>query len=179
MSQWKLDHFSDLSHLFAAATDIVVADFVEFFFVFAFDRFTFGVHHRRGSYDTEFGGLTGHHFEFYGFEASSDNEKVILLQRTVGVSKVRDKERLSNVARDAFNGVLHRENVDLSKVGNIRSAFDDHDVAETASQVGSDTLVHGDLAVLELVVGQGDTQGFFAFFATDQDGVSFVDFQFV
>ena len=74
-----------------------------------------------------------------------------LADRTVGLEEVRLEEGLKQVAGDALDGVVDREDVDALAVLDIRARVDRDDVAEADTQVASDDCVQG------ATPGQGGT----------------------
>lgn len=105
MAQGKFDEFTDLSHLFSASTNIVVADVSKVrLFIFALDWVALwrsvtklvsvsaqSVLKRRTSVDhsvlcyyTELGWICLHHFELNGSHATAHEEGIALSDGSVG-----------------------------------------------------------------------------------------------
>ena len=179
MSERKLDHFSDGCHLLSTASNIVVADIVEFFLVFSIDGLSFSIEHGVGCNDTEFLGFSGDNLELDGLEVAPDDEKVSLFDGAVGVLEVGDQVGFGEVTGNALNGVLEREDVDLGQIGDVSCRFDLHNIAQTDSEVFADGFVHSDFSLLELGIDQGNHKGFFSLLALDEDGVSLEDFELI
>ncbi len=110
MPEGKFDQFTDLSHLFAAATDVVIADFVEVcFLVFALDRIALCTtslaedsSNMRGKYCTcvDYGilrdyavlrGIGVDYFELHRPHTTTNQESVALADRTVRCSGVNSQ----------------------------------------------------------------------------------------
>lgn len=106
MSEGKFNHFSDGCHLFSASSDIIVADIVEFFFVFSIDGLALCVEHGVGSNDTELLGFGGDNFELDGFEVASDDEEVSFFNGSVGILEVWYQVGFCEVTGNALDGVL-------------------------------------------------------------------------
>lgn len=149
MSEGKFNHFSDGCHLFSASSDIIVADIVEFFFVFSIDGLALCVEHGVGSNDTELLGFGGDNFELDGFEVASDDEEVSFFNGSVGILEVWYQVGFCEVTGNALDGVLEGQDMDFSKIGYVSCRFDLHDVAETDSKVFTDGFVHSDFSLLE------------------------------
>ena len=149
MSEGKFDHFPDTCHLLSATSNIIITNIVEFFLVFSIDGLAFSVEHSIGRNDTELFGFSCHDFELDGLEVASDNEKVSLLDRSVGVLEVRDQECFGEITSNAFDGVFKREDVNFSEIGDISSSFDLHNIAESHSKIFTNGFVHSDFSFLE------------------------------
>ena len=80
MPERQLHHLFDLSQLFPAAADVVVADGVESVLLFLpLDGVAVAVDHRVGGNDAERRGVRLDHFELDGAHASTDDESVALV----------------------------------------------------------------------------------------------------
>jgi len=90
MSEWKLDHFSNQSHLFSASTNIVITNTVKFFFIFSFDWFTFIEKHSVWCNNTELAWIGLNNLEFDGFETTSYKESISLSKWSVAILEVWD-----------------------------------------------------------------------------------------
>jgi hypothetical protein len=90
MSEWKFNHFSDLGHLLAAATYVVISNEFCFVFICPLDRFSLVEESCLGRYNTILGRVDIYNLEFNSFEATTNNESITLLDWTVAVLKVRD-----------------------------------------------------------------------------------------
>ena len=87
MTEGQFDQLSDLSHLFTAATNVVVADISEIaLLIFPLDGLAFGMDDGVLRDDTKFGWICLHHFEFNSSHATTDEEGVSLANRSVGLS---------------------------------------------------------------------------------------------
>jgi hypothetical protein len=178
MSQRKFNHFSDQCHLFSAASDIIVSNLIELFFVFSVDGFSFSKKHGVRSHDTEILWLSCNNLELNWLEVSSDNKEITLLYWSVCVLEVWDQVCFGEVASDSFNSVLEWENVNFSKIGDFSCSSDLDNVTKSDSEIFSDGFVHSDFSLFEFIIDEGDNESLFSFFALDQDGVAFEDFEF-
>lgn len=178
VAEGQFDHFSDGGHLFAAASDIVVTNVVEFLLVLTVDGFALSVKNGVGRNDAVLLGFGGNNFELYGFEVASDDEEVSLFDRSVGVFEVGYEVGFGEVASDAFDGVADGEDVYFGEVGHLSGRFDLHDVSEADSEVFADGFVHADFALFQLVVDECDHECFFSLLALDEDCVAFENFEF-
>mmetsp|Transcript_536 Transcript_536/g.849 ORF Transcript_536/g.849 Transcript_536/m.849 type:complete len:322 (-) Transcript_536:300-1265(-) len=143
VAQGKLDHLTDLGHLLAAATDVVVADLFSLVFVISVDGLALVEERSGGRHDTELARLDVDDLELDGAEGTSDEEGVVLLDGAVAVLEVRDQVRLRDVSSDTLNRVCERKHMDLSRVRNIIWArVHGNDVAHTNTQVAAHNLVH-------------------------------------
>ena len=71
MSEGEFNHFPNLGHLLAAATDVIVAYVIKLFLVLPVDGLAFSVQHGVGSNDTELLWLSGDYFELDGLEVAA------------------------------------------------------------------------------------------------------------
>lgn len=67
--------------------------------------------------------------------------------------------------------------MDLGEVRDLAGGADLHDVAQADAQVLPNHFVHSDLAVLQLVIDEGDADGLFALLPLDHDRVALEDFE--
>ena len=105
MSEGQLNHLSDLGHLLAAASNIVVSDTIGSFFVFSADGLTFVEQGGVGADDTVLRRVNLDNLELNGLESTSDNESVVLLDGTVAVLEVGDQVSLGDVSSKSFDRV--------------------------------------------------------------------------
>jgi hypothetical protein len=150
MSEGEFDHLSDSGHLLSATSDIIITNIIKFFLVLSIDRLSFSIEHGVRCNDTEFFGFGGDDLELDGFEVTSDDEKVSFFDGTVGILEVRDQVGFGEVTRNSLDGVLEREDVNFSQIGDISCRLDLHNITETDSKVFADGFVHSDFSLLEL-----------------------------
>jgi hypothetical protein len=93
--EWKFDHFPDLSHLLATATNVIITYVVEFLFIFSLDWFAFGVEDSLGANNADFSWFSSNNLEFDSFEIASDNEVVSFFDWSIGVLEVGNQVSLS------------------------------------------------------------------------------------
>ena len=173
--EWQLDHLTDLGHLLAATTDIVVADLLGVVLIVAVDRFTFVEEGRCRCYDTELAGLHVHDLELNWAETTSHKEGIVLLDRTIAVLKVGDEVSLRNIASDSLDRVSEGEHVDLGGVGHVIGHRMDRDgVTDADTKIAPYNLVHKDLHILRLLrlVGQGDANRLLPLFTFEDHSVT-------
>jgi hypothetical protein len=106
VSEGQFDEFSDLGHLFPAATDIIISDLVEVtLLILTLDGFTFTVNNCVLSNDTVLGRVDLHHLKFYLPHATTHCEQVTLSHRAVGFTEVWSKENVEQGASETLDGV--------------------------------------------------------------------------
>ena len=182
MSERKLDHFSDESHLFSASTNIIITNSIKFFFFFSFDRFSLIKEHGVWSNNTEFSRISLNNLELDSFETTSDKEGISLLYRSVAIFEVRDQECLCQITSDTLNSVINWKNVDSISIRDVSAWMDLNDIAESHSQVVSDDFVHSDLVVLEVISifdGETDAHSVSSLFTFEKNCISLHDFKLV
>jgi hypothetical protein len=168
----ELDHFSDLRHLLAAAADVVVPDVVHLLFVLALDGIPLAVDDGVGSDDAVRRRVGLDDLELDGVHRRPDQKEVALLDGTVRLQKVRLEVDVKQVARNALDGVVQRQNVDPLPVRDVPAAGDRHNIRQPDPQVLAHALVHPDAAVVARLVGQDDAHGVPSLLALDEDRVS-------
>ena len=102
MSQRKLDHLTNLGHLLAAATDIIVTNFFGVILIVSIDRFPLVKKGGGGCYNTILAGVNVDNLELYRPETTSDDEGITLLDWAVAVLEVWNEVCRSNVASDTL-----------------------------------------------------------------------------
>ena len=125
MSERQFNEFTNLGHLFAHASDVVVTDIVEAFFVFAVNRFSFAEDFRIRCDDAIFSRISLDNLEFNRAHATTSQEGVTLLHRTVRFQEVRLQVHVKQVTRDAFNRIPKRKHVHALTVFDIGTLFQD------------------------------------------------------
>jgi hypothetical protein len=111
MSQWQLDQLSNLSHLFSAATNVIVADFVEIaLFIFTLYWLALAVNDCVLCNDAVLGGINFDNFEFDLSHGSSNCEEIALSDRSVRFAEVWGEEDIEERAGETFNGIGDGEN---------------------------------------------------------------------
>ena len=167
MPQRQFNHLPYLSHLLSAATNVIIANFIQFFFIFSFDWLPFGVENSLRSDDADFPGLGCDYFELYGFEIASYDEVVSFFNWAIGVLEVGDEVGLGQIAADSFDGVVKGQYVDFGQVWNLLQGLDLNDVAEPDSEVFSDHFIHSHFFVIQSVIDNWDGNSFLTLFTFD------------
>jgi hypothetical protein len=113
VAQRKLNHFTDLSHLLAAATNIIVANLVEvvLFFV-SLKWLTLAVNDCVLRDDTVLRRIDLDYFEFDLPHTTTDCEEIALADGSVCLAEVGSKENIKERSCDALHCVGDRENGD-------------------------------------------------------------------
>jgi hypothetical protein len=110
MAKRKLDHFSDLSHLLAASTNVVIADLVQVvLLLFSLDRLALAMNNGILSHDTIFRGIHLYNLEFNLSHTTTYDEQVSLLDWSVGFAEVWGEENVEQGASKALDGVGNRK----------------------------------------------------------------------
>lgn len=172
VTKGQLDHFANLSHLLAAATNVVVADVVHLLLVFALDGVAFAMNHRIGSHDTVGRRVCFDHFELHRVHRLAHQKEISLLDGAVSFQEVGLEVDIKEVAAHTFNRVIQGENVDALSVGNISTAGDSDNVGETDTQVLTDDLVHANGRVIARLIRQDNTHSVAPLLSLDEDRVS-------
>jgi hypothetical protein len=95
VAERKLNHFSDLSHLLAASTNVVIANLVQVvLFLLSLDRFALAVNNGILGYDTVFRGIHLDDLEFNLSHTTTYDEQVSLLDWSVGFAEVWGEENV-------------------------------------------------------------------------------------
>lgn len=106
MAQRQLDHFTDLSHLLAAATNIVVSNLVEIvLLLIALDGLALAVDDGVLGDNTVFRRVDVDHLEFDLPHAAADEEEVTLADRPVSLEEVGREKDIEKGAGEALDGV--------------------------------------------------------------------------
>ncbi|KAJ7752355.1 hypothetical protein B0H16DRAFT_1723713 [Mycena metata] len=156
VTERQLDQFTDLGHLLAAATDIVVADVSEVeFLLFSLDWVTLfaahvsselepledkklaGVDHGVLRNNAELGGVGFHHLELDCLHATADEEGVALADR----SEIRLQVDVKDVATQTLDRVFKGQDVDALAVFYLETSVDIDEVAEL-DEVVTSNLFH-------------------------------------
>ena len=62
----------------------------------------------------------------------------------------------SQVSSDTFNSILKRKDMDFGQVWNFAGRSDLNDIAQSDSQIFSDSLVHSDLSLFEFIIDESN-----------------------
>ncbi|XP_037470136.1 uncharacterized protein LOC119343017 [Triticum dicoccoides] len=172
MPKWQLDELPDESQRFPHATHVIVADVVKPLLVLPLDRLTLAEYLRVGRHDTVVHrGVDLHDLELDAPHAAAHEEEVALVDRAEGVHEVGLEVGVEEVARDALDGVVQREDVHaLTELGVVAQVHG-HDVGDAHAQVGAGYLVDPELVPLAGVVGQCHADRVVATFALEQHDV--------
>ncbi|TFB02298.1 hypothetical protein CCMA1212_006004 [Trichoderma ghanense] len=158
MAEGKLDHFSDLSHLLAASTNVVIADLVQVVLLLvALNGLALTVDDGVLGDDAVFRGIYLDDLEFHLSHATTDNEQVSLLHRSVGFAEVWGEEDVEEGASEALDGVGNGEHSD--SLGLFEAVVTDNTVDSGAT-------------LIELLVGEDDEHCLLSLLAADKDGVA-------
>ena len=147
MPERELNHLTNLGHLLTAATNVIVADAIEFFFVFALDWFTLVKDHRVGADDAKFSWISFDNLELNRLHTLSYEESVALLDRSVAIFKVGDEVSLCQVAGNTFDAVFERKDVNASTVRHIRACVHLDNVTQAHTEVVAYDFVDADFVV--------------------------------
>mmetsp|Transcript_4607 Transcript_4607/g.6397 ORF Transcript_4607/g.6397 Transcript_4607/m.6397 type:complete len:223 (+) Transcript_4607:1885-2553(+) len=172
MTKWKLDHFTDLCHLLAAATNIIVTNIVHFLFVLTFHWITFAVDDSVGGHDTVRSGIGLNDLELNGMHCRSDEEQVTLLDRTVGLQEVGFEVDIKEVSRNTFNRIIERKDMNSLPIWNIPTRGDCDDITQTDTKILTNHLVHPDLRVIACFICKNNTDCVPSLLSLDQNGVA-------
>ena len=172
VAKGELDHLADLSHLLAAAADVVVPDVVGLLLILALDGLALAVDDGVGRDDAVGGGVGLNDLELDGMHGGPDEEQVALLHGTVGLEEVGLEVDVEEVAGDALDGIVDGEDVDALAVRDVAARRDGDDVGQADAEVLPHDLVHLDGRVVAGLLGQDDADGVPALLALDEDGVA-------
>mmetsp|Transcript_28920 Transcript_28920/g.62296 ORF Transcript_28920/g.62296 Transcript_28920/m.62296 type:complete len:224 (-) Transcript_28920:66-737(-) len=172
MPKGQLDHLSNLRHLAPAAANVVIPNVVRCLLVLALHRLPLAVDLRVGRAHAVGRGVHLHHLELHRMHRSAHKEEVALAQGAVCLQEVGLEVDLEQVAGHALDGVVQGQDVHLLAVGHVFLGCDGDSVSQPDAQVLSDDLVHADVDVLGLVVGQHDADGVPALLALQQHSVT-------
>ena len=178
MPQWKLNHFSDQGHLFSAASNVIISNFIKLFFVFSVDGFSFCKEHCIWSHDTEIFWFSSDNLEFDWLEVSSDDKEVAFLYWSVCILEIRNQVGFSEITGDSLNGVLKWKDVNFGEIGDFSCRSDLDNVSQSYSEIFSDGFIHSDFSLFEFIIDEGNNESLFSFFALDKDGVALENFEF-
>lgn len=113
MTEGKLDHFADLSHLLAAASDIIIANLVEVVLLLvSLDRVALAVDDGILGDDAILGRVDLNDLELDLPHATSDDEEVALADWPVGLTEVGGEEDVEERAGNTLDGVGNGQNGD-------------------------------------------------------------------
>lgn len=152
MSQRKFNHLSDQSHLFSAATNIVISNFIEFFLVLPVYWISFCKKHCIWSYNTEFFWFCSNYLELNWFEISSDNKKISLFYWSIGILKIWDQVSLGEITSYSFDSVLQWKNMYFGKIWNFACRSYLYNISQSNSEILSDRFVHSNFSFFKFII---------------------------
>jgi len=177
MSERKLNHLSNLSHLLSATSNIIITNIIKFFLIFPIDRLSFGVKHSAWCNDSEFFGLSRNYFKLYWLEAASDAEEIAFLDWPVSILEVGDEIGFGEVSLESLDCISKWKHVNFGEIWDVTGRLDLNYISESHSKILPDSFVHSNLSFIEFVINKCDNQSFFSLFAFDEDGISFENFK--
>lgn len=137
MAERQLDQLADLSHLLAAAANVVIAHVCKVvLLVLALDRIALVVNGRVRTDNTVRRGLAFHNLEFNRTHASAHDKHVTLVHGAVLVGKIWLQVHVKQIARHALHRVVNGKNLNLGPV-HCLAWMQRHNVAESDAQVAS------------------------------------------
>mmetsp|Transcript_36112 Transcript_36112/g.115959 ORF Transcript_36112/g.115959 Transcript_36112/m.115959 type:complete len:218 (-) Transcript_36112:132-785(-) len=122
--------------------------------------------------DAVLSGVGLDHLEFDRPHAATDKKQVVLAHRAVSLQKVRLEEDIKQIAGDALDGVIYRQDVDALAVLDVRTLVDRDDVAEAHFKVLAHALIHANFAQVACVVGEHDANRVFPALSLDEHSVA-------
>lgn len=136
MAERELDELADLGELLAAAADVVVADVGEVvLLVLALDRFALGVDDRVLRDDAVLGRVGLDDLELDAPRGALGEEGVALADGAVRLEEVGLEEDVEDVAGEALDRVVERQDVDALAVLDVVAGVDGGNVAELDAQI--------------------------------------------
>mmetsp|Transcript_4701 Transcript_4701/g.7322 ORF Transcript_4701/g.7322 Transcript_4701/m.7322 type:complete len:212 (+) Transcript_4701:1611-2246(+) len=177
MTKRQLNHFTDLCHLFAASTDIVVTDIVHLLFILALDGVSLAMNDGIGRNNAVGTGICFDDFELHRMHGGSDQEQVALLDGTVRLQEVWLQVDIKEISGHSLNGVVKRQDVNALAIGDVSAGSDRDDIAQTDTQVLTNNLVHANVGIVAGFVGQDDADRIASLLSLDQDRVTSEEFQ--
>lgn len=173
MSQGKFDKLTDLSHLLAASSNVVISNLIQVaFFILALDGLAFAVDDSILSNNAKFWWVDFHNLELYLPHASTDCEQVTLADGAVGFAEIWSKEDIKERSSEAFDCVGDWEDRDAFGVFDIGARVNRDNVTVLNPQVVTNNTVDASTAIFELVVGEDDEDSVFTLLALYEDGVA-------
>jgi len=110
MSQRQFDQLANLGHLLSAATNVIVADFVEVaLLIFTLNGLAFAVDDGVLGDDTELGGVDFNHFELDLSHTATCGECVALTHRSICFAEVWGEEDVEDASGETFDSIGDRE----------------------------------------------------------------------
>jgi hypothetical protein len=132
----KFNEFTDLSHLLAATSNVIVADVGQVgLFVLALDGITLDVYDGILSDNTVLGRVCLHHLELDRTHGSTNKEGVALADRAVSLKEVLTEEAVEQVSGKTFYRIIEGENVNALSVLDIVARVDVAEIAELDTYV--------------------------------------------
>jgi hypothetical protein len=111
MSERKLNHLSDLSHLLSTSTNVIIANLVEVvLFLVSLDRLALAVNNGILCDDTILGRIDLNNLEFYLSHTTANDKQVSLANRSVSFSEVGSEENVEQGTGDTLDGISDGEN---------------------------------------------------------------------
>lgn len=140
MTQGQLNHLTDLSHLLAAAANVVVADLIQIvFLLITLDRLAFAVNDGVLGNDAVLWGVDVDHLELNLAHAAANEEEVALTNRPVGLEEIWGKKDVKQGPGEALDSVGDGQNSDSLGLRGVRR----HDTLRTRGQGKRTYLMSG------------------------------------
>lgn len=178
MSERQFNHLANSRHLLSAATDVVIANVVELFLIFAINWLTFGVEHSIGGNNTKLLGFSGNNFELHWLEITSDDKQISFLDWSVSILEIGYEVRFCEISSNALDCVSKREDMNFSEIWYFSSSSYLHNISKAHSEIFSHCLVHADFSVVKLIVNESNNQSLFSLLSFDENSVAFENFEF-
>jgi hypothetical protein len=190
VAEGKLNHLADLSHLLSAATNVIVANFVQVvLLLISLDGLALAMDDGILCNNAILGRIYFDDLELYLPHATTDNKEISLTNRTVGLSEVGSEEDIEQGAGNTLNGVgdgkdgnslglrtvrswEERPRSRNTHVFDIRARVDGDHVTVLDAQIVADDSVDSSATVVQLLIGEDDEHCILALLASDQDCVA-------
>jgi hypothetical protein len=173
MAERKLNHFSDLGHLLAAATNVIISNFVKVVLLLvSLDGLALAVDDGILCDDTELWRVDLDNLELHLSHATTDNEKVALADWSVSFPEVGSEENIEERAGDTLDGIGNGENRNSLGVFDIGARVDGDHVTVLDPQVMAHDSVDASAAIIELIIGEDNEDGVLSLLASDKNGVT-------
>mmetsp|Transcript_37010 Transcript_37010/g.91458 ORF Transcript_37010/g.91458 Transcript_37010/m.91458 type:complete len:248 (-) Transcript_37010:99-842(-) len=172
MTQGELYKLSNLCHLFAHTTHVIISHLIESLFVLSIYGLALAEYLGVRGHNAIFSRVRLHNLELNTTHASACKKGVTLTDGAISFEEIRLQVHVKEIAADALDCITERQHVDALAVFNIGALVDGNDVAEAHPQVLADDFVHADLSFFAELVGQHDAHSVFALLSLDQHGVA-------
>lgn len=134
----EFDHFSDLGHLLAASTNVIVPNVRQVgLFIFTLDGFPFGVNGRILSNNAVLGGICFDDFELDTSASATGEEGVAFADRSVGLEEIRLEEDFENVAGETLDGIVKGQDVYTLAIFDVVASVNVGNISQFHSKVVS------------------------------------------